>query len=183
LVDPSFHSEVRSREVKAFPLTVDARGNVYTVTGTSTDDSFVRIDLQGKISRLVPHVGHVVGVLAGLKEGFGGRFFANAGADENPAPHGIVVFDPMTGTAGPFATNPRDYADGALAFDATRERLYAINEAVNDLIALDKAGHREVLVTALTKHCCGLAIALRASSIARSSRGGSYDSAQTPLYC
>lgn len=167
IVDPAYGlPSVRARGVKAFPLATDGNGNLYTVTGTSPADSFVKISGDGRPTVLIQHVGQVVGVMAGLQEGFGGRFFANAGADPSPTPHGLVALDPTSHVAEPFAIDPRGYADGGLAFDTRRQRMYEINDAFGDLVAIDAEGRREAISEHFASHCVGLSLATDGSLIA-----------------
>jgi hypothetical protein len=158
VVDPGYSLVFRSTSVQGFPITVDSAGNVYTVTGTSIDDSLVKIAPNGAPIVLNGAVNHVVGVFADLKFGFGGNLFANCGVNGYPSPQGVVQFNTVTGAASDFYTYSLGYADGGLAFNSSTQTLYLSNEQDPALTALNSSGQPTQVLSYLTGDVAGMDI-------------------------
>jgi hypothetical protein len=121
--DNHFTAVTRATGVSPYPLTVDASGAVYLITGTSPADALLKVGVNGSIDTVNPAVNAIIGTTASLRFGFGGQLFANQDG-------GIRQFDPVSGAASTFWSNPQASADGALAFDAARQVMY-VSDMVN----------------------------------------------------
>ncbi len=155
--DAGYTALVSQTRERVYPLAVDADRNLYYVTGTSVADNFVRMAPDGTETTLNSGVGFVVGVFADLEIGFGGNLFANVGYSGMYV-DGVIQLNPSTGTSSLFWQSTADeaFADGGLAFDATRQVLYSQSYLPNpdrggagtysDLVALDSYGNATTVI-------------------------------------
>lgn len=133
LYDTSYTQIVRATGQPVYPLTVDASGNIYFVTGTSTGDQVRRVNTDGSIDVVYGSTNGVIGTVADLELAFDGDLFANDGS-----PGGIRRFQIPTGSNGTFWASPFGQADAGMAFDASNQILYT--SALERIYAIDSSG-------------------------------------------
>lgn len=137
---------------QAFPLAIDANSGIFSVSGTSTNADFFRINTDASITTLNSAVGQVVGVLSDLEVGFDGDLFANAAQLPTGAAgkNGVIRFNSTTGTASSFYSASGFNADGGLAFDAANQVLYSQSQIGGaDLISLNASGTATTVASGL----------------------------------
>ena len=90
---PDLNPVLRGSGFQSFPLAIDSKGDVFTVTGTSPSDQLLEITTSGQVLILNSFVKGVIGTAGKLDFGFGGNLFATSSG-------GVIEFSPSTQTHG-----------------------------------------------------------------------------------
>ena len=129
---PDLTPVLRGSGFQSFPLAIDSKGDIFTVTGTSPSDQLLEVTTSGQVLTINAAVGAVIGTDGKLEFGFGGNLFATSIG-------GIIQFSPSSGSTSMFYSNGSASGDAGMVFDPTRQVLWVSNVG-NNIIGLNSSG-------------------------------------------
>jgi hypothetical protein len=152
LYEPGLTPVLRGSGFQEFPLAIDSKGDVYTVTGTSPSDQLLEVTASGQVLTVNSAVGGVIGTNGKLDFGFGGNLFATSQG-------GIIEFSLPSGSATSFYSGSQD-GDAALAYDPSHQLLWVSNNGStnNNIIALNASGNVVETIPNVSQGVYGMAL-------------------------
>ena len=130
---PGWEPVLRGSGFQSFPLAIDSRGDVFTVTGTSPSDQLLEVTTSGQVLTVNAAVGVGIGTDGKLAFGFGGNLFATSYG-------GVIEFSLPTGASNMFYSNGSESGDAGMVFDPARQILWVAGIG-NNTIGLNASGN------------------------------------------
>ena len=130
---PDLNPVLRGSGFQSFPLAIDSKGDVFTVTGTSPSDQLLEVTTSGQVLTINAAVGVDIGTNGKLDFAFGGNLYATSYG-------GVVQFSPSSGSSSMFYSNGSASGDAGMVFDPTRQILW-VSSVGSNTIGLNSSGN------------------------------------------
>jgi hypothetical protein len=130
---PDLTPVLRGSGFQSYPLAIDSKGDIFTVTGTSPSDKLLEITTSGQVLTINAAVGVDIGTNGKLDFGFGGNLYATSYG-------GVVQFSPSSGSSSMFYSNGSASGDAGMVFDPTRQILW-VSGVGDNTIGLNSSGN------------------------------------------
>lgn len=130
---PDLTPVLRGSGFQSFPLAIDSKGDVFTVTGTSPSDQLLEVTTSGQVLTINAAVGVDIGTNGKLDFGFGGNLYATSYG-------GVVQFSPSSGSSSMFYSNGSASGDAGMVFDPNRQVLW-VSGVGSNTIGLNSSGN------------------------------------------